>query len=385
MSLRSGLAAVALTLVGACPLVAQRPESGAFLVRLGNDTVGIESFTRTASRLDVDQVWRAPRTTLRRYVVDLGADGSVTRAEIAVFRPGGSSDRPMQRVVATFHGDSATWETRRGDSVTTRTVAAPAGTLPLLFPAYSTLSLLTEKARRAGQDSVSVTVQPGTGQAFPVAVKVVGSDSMTIQLPTGQVRARVDRPGHFLGSIAPEATAHHIVTPVAGVDVRAMAVAFAARDSAGQGMGVLSPRDTLRAVIAGVSLMVDYGRPMKRGRQIFGGIVPWDKVWRTGANAATQFSTDRDLVIGGVAVPAGKYTLWTVPGQGGWKLVVNRQTGQWGTEYHEAQDLVRIDMQVEELTSPAEQFTIAIAPEGSGGVLRLAWDRTQASVRFVSR
>jgi len=386
MTLRFGLTACSLGLAVAAPLAAQeRQVSGALLVRLGNDTVAVESFTRTAGRLDVDQLYRAPRTTLRHFVVNLDPGGAVTSAELAVYRPGAPADRPLQRLIMTFRGDSVITENRLGDSVRVRTVAVPPGTIPLLAP-YATLTLMTEKVRRAGQDSVAVMVySPGAAQAVSVAVKAVGRDSMTIQLPFGQIRAAVDRAGHFLGSIAPEATAHHTVSTVTGVDVRALATIFGARDSAGQAMGVLSPRDTVRAVVNEANLMVDYGRPSRRGREVFGGIVPWNQVWRTGANAATQFRTDRDLEIGGVAVPAGLYTLWTVPGPGGWKLVVNRQTGQWGTEYHEAQDLARVDMRTESLADPIERFTISIVPAASGADLRLAWDRTQASVHFTVR
>ena len=83
-----------------------------------------------------------------------------------------------------------------------------------------------------------------------------------------------------------------------------------------------------------------------RGRKIFGGLVPYDQVWRTGANAATSLKTDVDLTIGGANVPAGSYTLYTLPGMNSWKLIINKQTGQWGTEYSEGQDLARVDMKV---------------------------------------
>lgn len=381
MSTRFAIATLAI-LLSAPPLAAQN--SGAFLVRLGDDTVAVESYRWTRHQLEMYQVSRAPRTVLRHYVVELGRNGAVTRAEVATYRPT-ALDHPMQQVTVTFRGDTATWVSRRGDSTTTRAVPAPAGTVPLFVPPYAALSLVTERARRAGRDSVSVLAQPGAGPPFPVAVTRVGDDSMVVELPFGPVRARVDRNGRFLGSVAPEATAHHVVGPAAGVNVRKLALAFAARDSAGRGLGVLSPRDTVRAAIGGANLMVDYGRPMKRGREIFGGIVPWGKVWRTGANAATQLRTDRDLVIGGVAVPAGTYTLWTIPDREGWKLVVNRQTGQWGTEYHADQDLARIDMQASETSSAVERFTIAIVPEGPGGQLQLTWDRTVAAVRFSVR
>jgi hypothetical protein len=117
---------------------------------------------------------------------------------------------------------------------------------------------------------------------------------------------------------------------------------------------------------------------------VFGGVlVPYDQVWRTGANTATHFRTSADLVMGGVTVPAGTYTLYTLPSAAGTKLIVNRQTGQWGTEYSAAQDLARIDMQTTSVASPVEQFTIAVEPQGAGGVLRMTWATTQLSVPFT--
>src|SRR5213075_2277521 len=104
--------------------------------------------------------------------------------------------------------------------------------------------------------------------------------------------------------------------------------------------------------------------------------VPWNAVWRTGANAATQLSTSADLVIGGATVPAGKYTLWTLPTPSGWKLIINKQTGQWGTEYSAAQDLVRVDARLETLAAPVEQMLIAFEP----GTLTVSWDKTKVSV-----
>jgi hypothetical protein len=144
-----------------------------------------------------------------------------------------------------------------------------------------------------------------------------------------------------------------------------------------------SPRDTTRATVSGAHLFVDYGRPSKRGRAIYGGLVPWGQVWRTGANAATTFVTDKPLVIGTTAVPAGTYTLYTVPNQSGpWLLVVNKQTKQWGTEYHQDQDLARIPMTTASVSAPVEQFTIDLGAQGSGGVIGLVWDTTRASVPF---
>jgi hypothetical protein len=144
-----------------------------------------------------------------------------------------------------------------------------------------------------------------------------------------------------------------------------------------------SPRDTTRASVGGATVLVDYGRPSKRGRDIFGGLVPYGEVWRTGANQATHFVTDKPLMFGSLMVPAGTYTIYTLPGATSWKLIINKQTGQWGTEYDQAQDLGRVDMKVEKLTAAVEQFTIKVVPSAKGGVVRLEWDASAAVVPFM--
>lgn len=147
---------------------------------------------------------------------------------------------------------------------------------------------------------------------------------------------------------------------------------------------VLSPRDTVQlALSSGRRIWVDYGRPSMRGRRIMGGLVPYGRVWRTGANAATTLATDVDLDLGGTRLPRGTYTLYTIPTASGWTLIVNRQTGQWGTQYEPARDLARIPMRVTTLREPVEQFTIALEQGRTGqGSLALEWETTRAWVPF---
>ena len=131
----------------------------------------------------------------------------------------------------------------------------------------------------------------------------------------------------------------------------------------------------------GKTVTIEYSRPSMRGRKIFGGLVPYDQVWRTGANAATSLKTDVALTVGAASVPAGNYTLYTLPGATSWKLIINKQTGQWGTEYNQSQDLARVDMKVNQRSSPLEEFTISFDKiSGNSAMLRLEWDTTVASV-----
>jgi len=133
-------------------------------------------------------------------------------------------------------------------------------------------------------------------------------------------------------------------------------------------------RDTMRARIGGAAFTVDYGRPLARGRVLLGNVIPYDRVWRTGAKAAAQFTTSRPIMLAGLSLPAGTYTLWTLPRARGVELIVNRQTGQWGTRYDARHDLGRAPMTAETPAPPAERFTISIIPaDARHGTLAMAW------------
>jgi hypothetical protein len=158
------------------------------------------------------------------------------------------------------------------------------------------------------------------------------------------------------------------------IAIAMMACAF------GQG-SMPSPPGTADVMLKGKQISITYHRPFMRGRKIMGGLVPYGEVWRTGANEATSLKTAVDLNIGGTNVPAGTYSLYTLPSQGTWKLIVNKQTGQFGTEYNQDQDLARVDMQKEKLSSPVEEFTISWKKKSdSAADLLLEWESTRLSV-----
>lgn len=141
----------------------------------------------------------------------------------------------------------------------------------------------------------------------------------------------------------------------------------------------LSPPQQVQYTTNGKTITIDYSAPSKRGRAIFGELVPYGQVWRTGANAATTLTTDTGLMIGSLHVPAGKYTLFTIPGEKEWTLIVNKQTGQWGTRYDEKQDLGRVTMKVAApLKTPVETFAIGIDK-----TLSFSWDTTKAWIPVV--
>src|SRR6478752_484719 len=142
-----------------------------------------------------------------------------------------------------------------------------------------------------------------------------------------------------------------------------------------------SPPATAEVTLKNKKITIDYSRPSLKGRKVGQELAPYGKVWRTGANEATALNTEVDLNIGGVKVPAGKYTLYTLPFEGAWKLIINKETGQSGTKYDQAQDLARVDMQKSALPQTVEQFTISFDKKNeSTANLDLDWEKTRVFV-----
>lgn len=148
----------------------------------------------------------------------------------------------------------------------------------------------------------------------------------------------------------------------------------------------VSPHETVNATVGDAKIAIVYGRPYTKDpksgekRKIWGTLVPYGKVWRMGADEATTLTTDKPIAIGGTNIAAGSYSLFLMPSESGAKLIVNKQTGQWGTKYDEAQDLVRIDLKKQAADKPADQFTIAI----DNGTLKLTWDDTAYSAPIAA-
>jgi hypothetical protein len=271
-----------------------------------------------------------------------------------------------------------------GDSTRTIKVAARPGSMPLAAFSHALVEQAILQARRTGKDSVEFDwVGVGASKAYPAYVTRRQDGSVVVGFFHAPAVVTVDGEGRILTLDGRASTAKVEVQRVKAPDLEHFARAFVAAEAAWGPVGQLSPRDTVRAEIGTARLMVDYGRPRKRGRVIFGQVVPWNQVWRTGANAATQLSTDVPLRVDGRTIPAGRYSLWSVPTTSGATLIVNRQTGQWGTEYDAGQDLARVALTRESLSAPMEQFTIAIEPADGGGVLRMSWDTTRYVLPFT--
>jgi alpha/beta superfamily hydrolase len=146
----------------------------------------------------------------------------------------------------------------------------------------------------------------------------------------------------------------------------------------------VSPRTVVSAVIDGNRIAIEYGQLTKRGRAIWGALVPWNRTWMPGADETTTITTSAPLAFGAVAVPAGDHTIYTAPGESEFSLIINRQIFQWHTDYRAADDVGRVPMTVARLDAPVERLTFAIEPRpGGGGVLKLSWDDREFAAPFT--
>ncbi len=388
------IASAALVLLAAGPAAAQAPATAYIVTRLGSDTVAIERYTRSKDKLQGDLVLRYPRVRTIHYVADLGPRGEIRSMTSASRRPNTDPKAPAAIQVVTRFGDTlAVIEVQRNGTRDTtisgrksyRGGAAP--TLNLAPPSYGIYEQLLASAKPARDSVAYALIAPGSGATNAIILRRHGGDSVAYTstfFPNWTEVARVDSRGRITGVDSRATTVKTIAERVPKLDFSDVVKRWAATEVARGGtMGEMSPPDTTRATVAGANIVVAYSRPLKRGRVIFGNVVPWNQVWRTGANAATMFTTDKDLVFGTTVVPAGKYTLWTLPTPTGAKLIINSETGQWGTDYHADKDFARLDLASRQVSPPVDQFMIAVVPQGSGGLLRYAWDDREYAIPFT--
>jgi hypothetical protein len=358
----------------------QRADTSSLTARLGVDTISVERVVRTATTLEADLVTRSPRTTLQRHAATFDARGMLTSLVITQLDP--STGAVTRRTEYSRRGDSL--HITDADAATAnRQVAAPAEWLPFVDLVHWPFDVALRRLRASGAMQIDAPMLSGNRVSpFPLAFQ--GRDSATVTHPTrGTMRLTVLADGSIRTLDAGATTRALIVTRDRNANVPALAREFAARDASGRGIGELSGRGGGPTTVLGATITLDYGVPMKRGRDIWGALVRYDQLWRTGANRATHFTTDTPLRFGELLVPAGEYTLYSIPSAGGGTLIINRQTGQNGQQYDQARDLGRITLRARPLSDVVEPFTITVRAANGRGELALQWDQTELVTEFV--
>lgn len=378
---RQRLAVLIATSLGVVALLPSysAAQGATFTYRLGKDTLAVEQFTRTATAINGETVQRSGVAVVRyTYRVSIGTDGRPTAATVTRVQGDGTPFPGAPREVRfSFGPDSAIRETIFADSTTRRAFAAKGAMVNFPVFVYGPTELLAAQRKRGGADSIPALGLAG-GMGY-TGLTVLGGDSVRLKGAPYAMVLRFDANDRLLSLDGSGTTNKAQATRgAAGADIAALARSMKAT-------GVLSAREDARAGFGpGGMVIVDYGRPQVRERTVWGGmLVPFDSVWRAGANDATHLITTRTLTLGSMTLAPGMYTLWVQHTRGGTFLIVNRQTGQWGTQYDAGQDIGRVEMQSAPAPTHVEELTFAVrARTPAQGTLELAWGDRVMSVPF---
>ncbi len=375
---------IAVTATAARPTPAT-PDTAAFVTTLGRDTVALETYERTPNRLRGDILLDAPRTVRYRYDIAYRSNGRLAKSMIDFSAPG-EANGPHIRTTITLDGDTALIHVDSAGVVHTLARAVSPNVMPVLmtgfgsdYGLYISFGLYQAVAATLGSALDVVhdvpVIDPVTGDLrVKHLVRRSATDLDVDYFRIAWTHLHIDARGRIESADASGTTEKTHSVRTGPINMDSATVAFEGRDRAGRSLGELSPPAFTTGRVGSATLAVRYSSPRMRGRVILGKTVPYGQVWRTGANAATELVLTAPVTIGGKTIEAGTYTLWSIPEPNSATLIINRQHGQWGTDYDSTQDLVRIPMKVERGQPVQQDFTISIPGGGDTGQLRMAWD-----------
>jgi hypothetical protein len=360
--------------------VSAQSERGGFIARLGNDTVHIERFERSGNTISGTVLERTPTFRMIHWSMSLDANGNPLKYDAKATDASGG---PLLNGVTgslEFGGDTIVRTAYRNGQMETARVFAPNGAVPSPGLPYVGVTYLSyewafdalRKRAASGRDSVIYQLSMFTTQPAPSKTPawIIGTDSAELSyFGVAKSGYKFDARGRLVSSDWTGTTYRYRVERLADVNLDGIAQAWRSAEQSKQGFGALSPRDSAKVTLGSAHLTFDYSRPAARGRRVWGDVVPWDRVWRLGADMATHFTTDVDLTIGDTTVPAGRYTLWMVASETAPKLVVSRAVNVFGTNYDPSKDLARISLSRRAVSENTERLTLGIEE----GAIAIRW------------
>ena len=363
----------------ATPMIAIAQDN-LIVYRLGRDTAAIEQYSRTNNRLTGEMGSRTGPTIFRTTYDYTLQGGRLTAVVVKRF---GADGNPLPNAPSeyrfTLTADSAIRELVWKDSTQRRAFAAPNAFVVTPVFAYAPMEILAAMGR-GKRDSVPA-IGLGGNQVGYVGLTTLGGDTLRMRGQAYDMVMVFDRNNRLQSTDGLLTTNKAIGTRTAGkVDIAALASTL-------KPSGVLSPRQLAGITIAQAPVFISYGSPAVRGRTVWGGtLVPFDTIWRTGANEATHLATGKTLVLGDLTLAPGLYTLWTQHTRNGTWLIVNKQVGQWGTQYNATSDVGRVQLELKDASAFIEDFNITIRSLGLGrGAIDLGWGDKVATANFQVR
>ncbi len=357
------------------------------VTKLGNDTLAIERISSNENgEIKADVLLRSPRISLKSYNFSsddehiIKAMSSYDHTAVGAFN--GVTNGSIKTTSYQASGDSLIINTQGRNGPVTYHVLNDRPLLPFIDMVHWPFDLAFQQNVNSVSDSTHQYMLSGR-RISDFIIHKTDSRSYTLRHPSrGVMEVNTMDNGGLQRLDAKATTRKLIVTRTNELDFDELVSLFIKKDQGGSPFGTLSGAIVGDFTFGGSEFQVSYGSPAKRGREIFGGIVPYGARWRTGANRATHFKTSKAIKIEGKTIPAGEYTLFTIPEAEGGILIINSQTGQNGRSYNASRDFMRTAMTRSSQSEVTEQFTVKVIETGAGGSIQLIWDQTIYSVDF---
>jgi hypothetical protein len=360
-----------------------RAQTFAYLTTLGTDTLALEQYDRRGNIITGDYATVVSGILIHHYIIHVANDGSIDRMTMTVGRRGQPAVDTLGFAVA---GDTTELSSNRWPE-RVRRVRAP-GFYPMFVGVNALEETAVTFARSQRRDSLTIPIFAMWANFDTAHFRVLmySADSVGLWSRITPGVLKLDRNGHVVRASARLTTTRTETVRVPVFDMSAVLgnLRDAPTSVPVSAFATLSPRDSLETSLGDAHIRVTYGRPALRGRDVFDHGVLGDTVWRTGANGPTEFVTDRDMLIAGKLLPAGRYTLWTriTENNSAYWLVFSSQSGRGCMDYHPEHDVVQVRLAVGSLNEPIDRLTLRLEPNGSNGRFVIEWGLTRLWTRM---
>ena len=360
-------------------------KKGCLVYTLGKDTTAIGNFELQGTDFSVTVADLTGAVTVSKLRGSFFPNGELKAVEGNMYKPVAGKDSQLVYTYKLYYDSSATFiETRRNNTVTTRKYPVKimaSNSLGGYTLVYIPALLVNFAPGKIGDSLVSHHIVFNSARNF--IIRKTGDRKFSIgSAVMGMFTLSLDKKGN-LSSVNGLGTSWNVKgTVIAPINMDSVIMANVAKDQASPHIPIANKLDSVQTQVGATAIKIRYSRPSVRGRVIFGEVIPYDRFWRTGADAATKLTLNQPVYFNGKELPAGEYSIFTMPSKNGWTIMFNKQANIWGTEYKAENDVLRVPMSIEILPETVELLTINVAPADKGGRIEVSWDNLKASVPF---
>ncbi|GAB3999657.1 hypothetical protein GCM10028807_50510 [Spirosoma daeguense] len=356
---------------------------------MGTDTVLVETYTMVNNHLYGKAFVRVPEDYIGEFSIHFHPDGSIREFNVNAMNPLNSSI-PFQAKSGVFEyrlnmncrNDTCTYyNSERGEKTQTvfrhptKSVDFVGGWVPFIsLMEWNCLRLV-----KSGKSKIPLKMINHRIGVYDIGVHFAAKDTIIFGGPFLEyTKLNVDPEGRISQVDGIGTPWNYYVSKHPPIDIEQIAKRMAKTP----GIDIPSPTETIRANVKKSKIELTYGRPFKRGRVVFGGIVPYDSIWRTGANGPTRISLQHPIRIGTTNIPPGQYSIYSIPQKDKWVLIFSSDLTSWPTDPNRRKDFAQVVIPAKTTTNRSEQFTITIQETTNGGELTFNWDNVLATATF---